>query len=265
MGFEDPSVVDAAEALGRFRELRGEFREEPKRTQLLAAYHAIRPLANSVTKNSRQALEASMQTAGLGEDERLLLRLVDGQGADSPGALVAHAGVAPPSEILEGFLYLGGDEQARDTGTLHSLGIKHILNMTDDLDNHSRALQEEWNLHQPGTECSYCNCPALDVNGYDIDQHLDTAMEFIDGCRAAGGSVLVHCRMGVNRSGSAVIAYVMQHSGLDFSGALQRVRQRRPGVLTNGSFAVQLMARSGMELSAAAREILATNDFNMHM
>ena len=39
MGFKDPSVVDAAQALDRFKELRkvGEYREEPKKTQLLEA------------------------------------------------------------------------------------------------------------------------------------------------------------------------------------------------------------------------------------
>lgn len=272
MGFRDRNV-DAADAIARFKEMRSkpEYKEEPLKGQLTAAYCAIKRRANAVSNKSSQVLEQMMQTARLCENEKWLVKLVDGQGSEEAGyAVTGHAGVAPPSEILEGFLYLGGEAQAADAGTLQGLGITHILNMTDDLDDHSLALQVAWQEQDPGVECSYYNCPALDEKGYNISQHLDQAIEFIDRCGAAGGRVLVHCRQGVNRSGSVVIAYVMRHAGgseccpgkLDFPGALRWVRQRRPMVLTNGSFAVQLIVHSGMELSEAAANILNEHFFN---
>ena len=262
MGFEDPSA-DAADAMKRYRELRKtpEYKENPEyKRQADAAYRAIKSKANAVSKRSSEVLEERMQAAGLSGDEQALAGLVNGHDEEhGSGALAAHPGVPPPSEIVEGFLFLGGEAQAKDAATLQRLGIRHILNMTDNLDDHTPALQAEW-----GAECSYCNCPAQDEKGYDIGQHLDRAVEFIDACRARGGGVLVHCRQGVNRSGSAVIAYVMHHEGMGFPSALRWVRERRPVVLTNGSFAVQLIVRSGTHghISEAAMALLNQNCFN---
>jgi len=272
MGFEG-NDIDAADAMARFKELRAhpDYKEDPKKSQLTAAYLAIKSRANAVSRKSSQVLEQMMHSAGLNEEERCLVKLVNGQVEEQlSGAVPCVQGVPPPSEILEGFLYLGGLAQAADVHTLRRLGVKHILNMTDDLDDYSGRLQAVWREQDPGEKCLYCNCPALDENGYDIYQHLDKAINFIDNCKATGAGVLVHCRQGVNRSGSATIAYVMHHSGvgplcpekLNFVGALRWVRQRRPMVLTNGSFAVQLIVRSGLELSEGANKILNGGWFN---
>ena len=51
--------------------------------------------------------------------------------------------------------------------------------------------------------------------------------DFIDASLGVGGKVLVHCNDGMSRSGSLVIAYIMQTYGLDFKSALNYVQQRR--------------------------------------
>lgn len=64
--------------------------------------------------------------------------------------------------------------------------------------------------------------------------------EFIDACLGAGGKVLVHCNDGMSRSGSLVIAYIMQTYGTDFKAALNHVQQRRFCVQPNDGFEQQL-------------------------
>lgn len=51
--------------------------------------------------------------------------------------------------------------------------------------------------------------------------------DWIDAARAEGGKVLVHCRVGVSRSATITIAYVMKHLGLPLVDAYLLVRSRR--------------------------------------
>jgi dual specificity phosphatase 12 len=64
--------------------------------------------------------------------------------------------------------------------------------------------------------------PTLDI--------LRRVVGFIDEQRRAGRQTYVHCMVGVNRSGSAVTAYVMQAHQLGRDEALTFVRRRRPEV-----------------------------------
>ena len=64
--------------------------------------------------------------------------------------------------------------------------------------------------------------------------------DFIDASLGEGGKVLVHCNDGMSRSGSLVIAYIMQTYGMDFKAALNYVQQRRFCVQPNDGFEQQL-------------------------
>ncbi|GJJ08333.1 hypothetical protein Clacol_002544 [Clathrus columnatus] len=54
---------------------------------------------------------------------------------------------------------------------------------------------------------------------------------WIDKARMEGGKVLVHCRVGVSRSATVTIAYVMKHLGISLVDAYLIVRSRRLSVL----------------------------------
>ena len=67
------------------------------------------------------------------------------------------------------------------------------------------------------------------------------AFEFIqDGIGI--GSVLVHCQLGMSRSASAVIAYMMVHEHLSFWDALLMTLRGRKSVNPNPGFCRQLLA-----------------------
>ena len=77
----------------------------------------------------------------------------------------------------------------------------------------------------------------LDIKGV-CDDGIDTLepqlapiCEWIDRAREQGGKVLVHCRVGVSRSATVTIAYVMKNLGITLVEAYLIVRSRRLSVL----------------------------------
>ena len=71
-------------------------------------------------------------------------------------------------------------------------------------------------VHEGGTQ------PSLDW--------LRRVVAFIADQRRAGRTTFVHCLAGVNRSGAAVTAYLMQSHGWGGDEALAFLRERRPEV-----------------------------------
>jgi dual specificity MAP kinase phosphatase len=77
----------------------------------------------------------------------------------------------------------------------------------------------------------------LDIQGVcddgidTLEPQLGPACAWIERARQQGGTVLVHCRVGVSRSATVVIAYVMQHLALSLVDAYLVVRSRRLSVL----------------------------------
>jgi len=64
-----------------------------------------------------------------------------------------------------------------------------------------------------------------------LEPQLEPICDWIDQARVEGGQVLVHCRVGVSRSATVTIAYVMKHLGLPLVDAYLIVRSRRLSVL----------------------------------
>ncbi|KAF8895984.1 hypothetical protein BD779DRAFT_1493305 [Infundibulicybe gibba] len=77
----------------------------------------------------------------------------------------------------------------------------------------------------------------LDIKGVcddgidTLEPQLEPICEWIDKARAEGGQVLVHCRVGVSRSATVTIAYVMKYLSLPLVDAYLIVRSRRLSVL----------------------------------
>jgi dual specificity MAP kinase phosphatase len=81
------------------------------------------------------------------------------------------------------------------------------------------------------------NISVLDLKNFaddgidSIQPHIDEAIEFIMDANRRGGKVLVHCKVGVSRSASIVIAYLMKDLGLDLASAYLLTRSRRLNIL----------------------------------
>ena len=87
---------------------------------------------------------------------------------------------------------------------------------------------------------AYMGLRILDVPQARISLHFQEAADFIERSLIAGGRVLVHCMVGISRSATIVIAYLMikRHMSLEDAGRLvRRHREVRP----NDGFLRQLL------------------------
>ncbi|KEP54633.1 dual specificity protein phosphatase PPS1 [Rhizoctonia solani 123E] len=134
-----------------------------------------------------------------------------------------------PSRVLP-FLYLGNLAHAGNVHMLHALGITHVVSVGE-------CALVPGQVGGLWTEEREGRISVLDIKGV-CDDGIDSlrteigpVVEWIDKARESGGSVLVHCRVGVSRSATITIAYVMKHLGVGLVDAYLMVRSRRLSVL----------------------------------
>jgi hypothetical protein len=136
---------------------------------------------------------------------------------------------------LSEYLFIGGYNEAESVNSLRRKGITHVLNcaawrtgISNPYPPHSGVI-------------GYEQFPADDTENYNIMQHFSKAKAFIDRAKYTGGKCLVHCAMGINRSGALCLAYLMIDQNMPLLEAIRRVKQKRGIVLTNRGFQRQLV------------------------
>ncbi|XP_017848973.1 protein phosphatase Slingshot isoform X2 [Drosophila busckii] len=138
-----------------------------------------------------------------------------------------------PTKIFE-HVYLGSEWNASNLEELQKNGVRHILNVTREIDNFF-----------PGS-FEYFNVRVYDDEKTNLLKYWDDTFRYISRAKAEGSKVLVHCKMGVSRSASVVIAYAMKAYKWEFERALQHVKERRSCIKPNKNFLNQLETYSGM-------------------
>ncbi|KAL6096439.1 dual specificity protein phosphatase 26 [Pungitius pungitius] len=135
-------------------------------------------------------------------------------------------------------LYIGDQDIASDRGELAKLGITHILN----------CAQSKWRggaeLYA-GMRVTYHGIEAHDSPSFDMSVNFYPASDFIHRALAGGGTVLVHCAVGVSRSATLVLAYLMIRQNLTLVEAIKTVKDHR-GVIPNRGFLRQLNGLDGI-------------------
>ena len=87
----------------------------------------------------------------------------------------------------------------------------------------------------------YCHLKLNDVPSFKILPYLDKASFFIHQAKCNNGKILVHCQMGISRSTSCVIAYMIKYMGYSSMNALSFIKKKRPMVMPNFGFLQQLL------------------------
>ncbi|XP_052412708.1 protein phosphatase Slingshot homolog 1 isoform X1 [Carassius gibelio] len=131
-------------------------------------------------------------------------------------------------------LYLGSEWNASNLEELQETGVGYILNVTREIDNFF-----------PGTFC-YHNVRVYDDETTDLLAHWNDTYNFIVKAKMNQSKCLVHCKMGVSRSASTVIAYAMKENGWSLEKAYNFVKQRRSITRPNPSFMRQLAEYEGI-------------------
>ena len=133
-----------------------------------------------------------------------------------------------PTQILK-FLYLGNYKHSSDNKELKKLKINYILNCAIECHN--------YNLPKNVKEL---HLKVKDIDTFEILYYFDIANEFINKCKLMGGICLVHCKLGVSRSTTFVIAYLMKYANLTTDEALEFVKNKRSSIKPNDGFMRQL-------------------------
>ena len=155
-------------------------------------------------------------------------------------------------EILEGFpnrgppytpcrlsnhLYIGSLVNAEDENLLKRLGITHVLNCAG-----TRRFDLSKSPYDPNVGVKeYIMIPAEDFEDYNIVKHFNNAFAFIERCKKAGGKCLVHCNLGVNRSGAVCAGYLMMSDSKSLLQVIDHLKKARQVILTNRGFRYQLI------------------------
>ncbi|CAL8318334.1 unnamed protein product [Lota lota] len=135
-------------------------------------------------------------------------------------------------------LYIGDQDIASDRRELAKLGITHILN----------CAQSKWRSgaeYYTGMNITYQGIEAHDSPSFDMSVHFYPSAEFIHKALCSGGKVLVHCAVGVSRSATLVLAYLMIRQNLTLVEAIRTVKDHR-GVTPNRGFLRQLSGLDGI-------------------
>ncbi|XP_057206958.1 protein phosphatase Slingshot homolog 1 isoform X2 [Triplophysa rosa] len=131
-------------------------------------------------------------------------------------------------------LYLGSEWNASNLEELQETGVGYILNVTREIDNFF-----------PGTFC-YHNVRVYDDEATDLLAHWNDTYNFIIKAKKNQSKCLVHCKMGVSRSASTVIAYAMKEYGWSLEKAYNFVKQKRSITRPNASFMRQMAEYEGI-------------------
>uniref|UniRef100_A0AAQ5YUF5 protein-serine/threonine phosphatase n=1 Tax=Amphiprion ocellaris TaxID=80972 RepID=A0AAQ5YUF5_AMPOC len=145
-----------------------------------------------------------------------------------------------PTEIFE-HVYLGSEWNASNLEELQNSGVRYILNVTREIDNFFPGMFE------------YHNIRVYDEEATNLLEYWNETYKFITKAKKAGAKCLVHCKMGVSRSASTVIAYAMKEYGWDLDTAFDYVKERRTVTKPNPSFMKQLEEYQGILLASKQR------------
>jgi len=202
----------------------------PKRPLVRAGPRVVEPAARKEALSLADALQQRPKLRVVAAADQ---RISEIQSIDEPMDQIcfSHDFELERAENCLNALYQGGHFGA---GMREALEVRNIRTVLSILDESCPSVEEF-----PGVE--YWRSPPVDdLTGRrcadQLEAILDEAHARIDGALSNGASVLVHCRMGVSRSGAVVVAYVMRRLGLGREEALRRVRQCRRVANPNQGF-----------------------------
>ncbi|XP_015277556.1 PREDICTED: protein phosphatase Slingshot homolog 2 isoform X2 [Gekko japonicus] len=145
-----------------------------------------------------------------------------------------------PTQIFD-HVFLGSEWNASNLEDLQNRGVRYILNVTREIDNFFPGIFE------------YHNIRVYDEEATDLLAYWNDTYKFISKAKKNGSKCLVHCKMGVSRSASTVIAYAMKEYGWNLDRAYDYVKERRTVTKPNPSFMRQLEEYQGILLASKQR------------
>ena len=133
--------------------------------------------------------------------------------------------LSPSYDQITEKLFLGNEDTARDKAILNKLNVSNILICAEGCES---FFKDEYKY-----KILYID-DAIDEN---ILSWLQEAFEFID---SSEKNIYIHCVMGISRSPSIVIAYLMYKNKMSYEEAYDFVKNKRNVINPNSGFQEQL-------------------------
>lgn len=124
-------------------------------------------------------------------------------------------------------IYLGNLAGAQNKKFLEDNNITHIINLS-------------YNSYPQHSGIKYLIINIPDSPDQNIKQHFDKVIKFFDDAINNNGNVYIHCKAGISRSTTCLIAYLM-YKGLNMCDSVNYVRSKRLIIEPNSGFWIQLM------------------------
>ncbi|OZC06572.1 dual specificity phosphatase, catalytic domain protein [Onchocerca flexuosa] len=204
--------------------------------------HDCRSDENSVEARIYEHLKEVMQTVDLDEvtsrdirlkvEETMRMKLDKYKDFISRQMMVIMGQMDKASQIFP-YLYLGTEWNACDWQWLENNGIKYIVNVTNEVENFFPA------------RLKYLKIRVSDEASTELLKYWNQTNQFIKEAKEKGSSVLVHCKKGISRSSSTVIAFAMKEYGWALSQAIEHVKNKRGCITPNIGFVEQLRTFEG--------------------
>src|SRR5271169_701607 len=115
-----------------------------------------------------------------------------------------------------------------DTAKLQSLGITHIVNATAEENN---FFEDQFVYHR---------IPLYDKTSERAALFFDEFIDFVSSALAGHGKVMIHCKEGISRSVTLVLAYRMIREHITLRKAFEDIKVVRPHVEPNPGFLQEL-------------------------
>ncbi|KAJ8361631.1 hypothetical protein SKAU_G00181560 [Synaphobranchus kaupii] len=142
--------------------------------------------------------------------------------------------LTPVDEVWSN-LYIGNVAIAQNRTALQRMGVTHVLNVA----HYKQGSIGDQDFY--GSTCVYYGIPAEDSSQFDLSLYFKPAADFIHkALKKKDCKVLVHCIMGLSRSSTLVLAYLMMHQRLNLRSAIQKVIQKR-AIYPNRNFLALLL------------------------
>jgi len=132
-----------------------------------------------------------------------------------------------PMTKVHSNLYIGNQENSNEVDLLNSKGITHILSLIGNQSCVGKVERKIYPMHDDGRS--------------DIKDVLDEVYEFMESGQKEDNNLLVHCKLGQNRSAVVVIAFLMKKFKKTLHRAHRDLRKVRPIIQVNVDYAKQLL------------------------
>lgn len=124
-------------------------------------------------------------------------------------------------------LWLSDVNTAREKSFLINENITHILNCAEEVDARPSCYK---------IPITIVHIPMEDDETPIIEKQLQEAISVLNTWDQEGHTVLVHCRAGISRSATVILAWLIQYKGMSFDDAWSIVVKSRNIIRPNDYF-----------------------------